>query len=156
MLKSMVLNRCFPFPIMTAICWRVTRICEWCNHWHWNGPCPHPLLSLPEEHVTTINANRLPVSIEPLFFWPAVPSHLHWGFINSDHVIPMLIAFNEIGEWNTFPFNILRAAILFHPLLSIQGSWKELEFGTSSPTACQCVASSTDRNKKRERILLSL
>lgn len=110
---------------MAVICWRVTRTRKWCNRWHWNGPCPHPLPLLPEQHVTTINANKLPLSIESVSFWPAVPSHLHWGFINSDHAIPMLMAFNEIGEWNAFPFNILRAAILFHPTVSIQGLWKE-------------------------------
>lgn len=134
---------------MTVICWRVTRTYEWHNHWHWNGPCLHPLPSPPEEHVTTINANRLPASIEPLFFWPAVPSHLHWGFINSDHVIPMLMAFNEIGEWNAFPFNILWAAILFQPMVSIQGSWKE-RWSSAHPSHSPSMCRFQHRQEQKE------
>lgn len=82
-----------------------------------------------------------------LFSWPAAASPLHGGIINSDRVIPMLMAVNEIEGWHAFPFNILGAATALRAHGKSPGTQHIL------PTAHPCAA--LDRNTEREIILLS-
>lgn len=92
-----------------------------------------------------------------LFSWPAAPSHLHRGFINSDHVIPMLMAFNEIEGRHAFPFNTLGAAIPFHAMVSIQCSWKERwDLAHPSHSPCMCCFQHGQERKEGNHFVVSL